>query len=129
MSVPLSDLAKRLLDAPTYVTVTTINPDGSPQSSIVWVTRDGDDILMSTTKARRKARNLARDPRASVCFFDPENPFQYIEIRGRISMSEEGGRALIDDLSMKYNGHPYPEEPEDTVRVVCRLTPEKVVSR
>ncbi|HEX6501185.1 MAG TPA: PPOX class F420-dependent oxidoreductase [Micromonosporaceae bacterium] len=129
MSVPLPDLAKRLLDAPTYVTVTTINPDGSPHSSIVWVTRDGDDILMSTTKARRKARNLARDPRASVCFFDPENPYQYVEVRGRVTMTEEGGRALIDELSMKYSGRPWQKEPADTVRVVCRLMPDKVITR
>jgi pyridoxine/pyridoxamine 5'-phosphate oxidase len=62
MPVVLSDTARRLLDGRTYVTVSTVNPDGSPEASVVWAKRDGDDVLISTTAARQKARNLSKDP-------------------------------------------------------------------
>jgi PPOX class probable F420-dependent enzyme len=129
MPTALSDTARRLLDDKTYVTIATVNPDGTPQSTVVWAKRDGDDVLMSTTSTRRKARNLSRDPHVSVSFFDPENPFVYAEIRGEATLSEEGGRALIEELSAKYTGEPYPAEPEGTVRVVIRVTPERVLGR
>jgi PPOX class probable F420-dependent enzyme len=129
MPTALSDTARRLLDDKTYVTIATVNPDGSPQSTVVWAKRDGDDVLMSTTSTRRKARNLRRDPHVSVSFFDPDNPFVYAEIRGAATLSEEGGRELIEELSEKYTGEPYPAEPEGTVRVVIRVTPERVLGR
>ncbi|HWH00933.1 MAG TPA: PPOX class F420-dependent oxidoreductase [Pilimelia sp.] len=129
MGTPLSELARRLFDDQTFVTVSTVNPDGSPQSSVLWVKRDGDDILFSTVRGRQKARNMERDPRVSVLAFDPTDPYRYVEARGRVTMTDRGGRELIDELSVKYRGQPYPEEPPGTVRVVCRLTPERLVSR
>lgn len=129
MPVALSDTARRLLDEPTYVTLSTVNPDGTPQASVVWAKRDGDDVLISTTTVRQKARNLHKDPHVSVTFFDPDEPFVYAEIRGEASVSEEGGRELIDELSVKYTGEKYPAEPEGTVRVVIRVTPERVLGR
>jgi PPOX class probable F420-dependent enzyme len=129
MPAALSDTARRLLDDKTYVTLATINPDGTPQATVVWAERDGDDVLMSTTSARQKAKNMRRDPHVSVAFFDPQNPFVYAEIRGEATLSEEGGRELIEELSVKYTGDPYPVEPEGTVRVVIRVTPERCVGR
>ena len=129
MPVALSDTARRLLDDPTYVTLSTVNPDGTPQASVVWAKRDGDDVLISTTSARRKARNLQKDRHVSVTFFDPDEPFVYAEIRGEASVSEEGARELIDELSVKYTGERYPAEPEGTVRVVIRVTPDRVLGR
>ena len=129
MPVALSDTARRLLDHPTYVTLSTVNPDGTPQASVVWAKRDGDDVLISTTTARQKARNLRKDPHVSVTFFDPNEPFVYAEIRGEASVSDEGGRELIDELSVKYTGERYPSEPEGTVRVVIRVTPDRVLGR
>ena len=129
MGVPLSDTARRLLDEKTYVVVTTVNPDGSPHSTVLWVKRDGDDVIFSTITSRRKARNLRRDPRASVSFFDPAEPYVYATISGTVTMTTEGGRDLINELSMKYNGRPYPEEPPEHIRVVCRLNPTKVLGR
>ena len=73
--------------------------------------------------ARRK------DPHVSVTFLDPDEPFVYAEIRGEATGSEEGGRELIDELSAKYTGDPYPAEPEGTVRVVIRVTPDRVLGR
>ena len=129
MTVELPDAAKALLDAPTYVVVTTVNQDGSPQSTVLWIKRDGEDLLFSTVRGRKKTRNLDRDARASVCFFDPANPYTYFTIEGEVTMTPEGGRELIDELSVKYRGEGYPEESADTVRVVCRLTPTKVLGR
>ena len=63
----------RLLDGTNVATVATLNPDGGPQTSVVWIVRNGDFVLFSTTARRQKARNLARDPRVSLTVFDAEN--------------------------------------------------------
>ncbi|MFD8258226.1 PPOX class F420-dependent oxidoreductase [Streptomyces griseoluteus] len=131
MSAALSDRLKSLLDTPVFIVVGTIQPDGSPQMSPVWVKRDGDDVLISTTAGRRKEKNLRRDPRVTVVVLDPENPYEYAEIRGSAELTTEGGQALIDELSMKYTGKKYaefnPASADDAERVVVRITPRKVV--
>jgi|SRR6476660_3077176 len=128
MAVQLPELARKLLDGRTFAVLSTVSPDGSPQSSVVWVKRDGDEAVFSTITSRRKARNMARDGRVSLCAYDPDAPYHYVEIRGSVSMSEQGGRELIDELSVKYTGNAYPAEPESNVRVVCRIAADKVVS-
>lgn len=126
MGVTFNEAVRGLLDGKNFATIATVNPDGGPQSSVVWVKRDGDTMLYSTTRGRRKERNHQRDPRISVSIFETENPYNYVEIRGTVEMTEEGGRELIDELSHKYGGKDYPEEPTDTVRVVVRVIPEKI---
>jgi PPOX class probable F420-dependent enzyme len=128
MPTALSELAQRLVDAPTFAVVSTTNPDGAPQASVIWVTRDGDDILFSTIRGRRKTRNLERDPRVSVVLYDPADPYVYTEVRGTVSLTEEGGRDLIDELSQKYVGKPFPVEGPERIRVVVRVRPERVVN-
>ncbi|MGA5564217.1 PPOX class F420-dependent oxidoreductase [Streptomyces platensis] len=131
MTATLSDDLKQLLDTPVFVTVATVQPDGSPQVSPVWVKRDGDDLLISTTVGRRKERNLRRDARVSVVVQPFDAPYTYAEVRGSASLSTEGGQELIDQLSRKYTGKPYaefnPASAEDAERVVVRITPRKVV--
>ncbi|MEV7354245.1 PPOX class F420-dependent oxidoreductase [Kitasatospora sp. NPDC059811] len=127
MGVELSGPAKELLDRKSFAVVSTIQPDGSPQSSVVWVTRDGDDILFSTVQGRRKHLNLVRDPRISLVVNPPENPYEYVEVRGSATMTTEGGRELINELSRKYRGEEYGFDGPDDVRVVVRLSPRKVV--
>ena len=129
MGTPLPESAKRLLDEKTFVTVATVNPDGSPQTSVLWAKRDGDDIVLSTIRGRRKTRNLERDPRVSVLGFDPANPYQYFEVRGRAELTEEGGRELIDELSVKYTGKPYTADGPDVVRVVVRISADRITGR
>ncbi|MEU5077952.1 MULTISPECIES: PPOX class F420-dependent oxidoreductase [Streptomyces] len=133
MSVALSDELKSRLDTPVFVTVATIQPDGSPQLSPVWVARDGDDILFSTTVGRRKERNLRRDPRVTVLLQPFDAPYTYAEIRGTAQITTEGGQELIDELSRKYTGKDYadfnPASKDDAQRVVVRITPRKVVGR
>ncbi|MEU2550648.1 PPOX class F420-dependent oxidoreductase [Streptomyces sp. NPDC014684] len=131
MPAALSDRLKSLLDGPVFIVVGTIQPDGSPQLSPVWVKRDGDQILFSTTADRRKKRNLDRDARVSVVVQDPEMPYVYGEIRGTAELTADGADDLIDELSVKYTGKKYaefnPASVDDAERVVVRITPEKVV--
>ncbi|MEV0442994.1 PPOX class F420-dependent oxidoreductase [Streptomyces spectabilis] len=133
MSAALSEDLKSLLDTPVFVTVATIQPDGSPQLSPVWVTRDGDDVLISTTVGRQKEKNLRRDPRVTVLFQPFDAPYTYAEIRGTAQLTTEGGQELIDELSRKYTGKDYadfnPASKDDAQRVVVRVTPRKVVGR
>jgi PPOX class probable F420-dependent enzyme len=128
MTVSLPDTARGLVDSTTFAVLTTINQDGSPQSTVVWVKRDGDDVLFSTIRGRRKTRNMERDPRVSLCAYDPANPYVYFTVDGTVTLVEEGGDELIDELSRKYDGTPWTPVP-GAVRVVCRLTPSRVFSR
>lgn len=126
----LSDAAKAWLDAPTFVSLATVNADGSPQSTVHWVARDGDDVLLSTVRGRRHANNVERDPRVSVLLIAPDDPYKYLEVRATATVTEEGGRELIDDLMEKYHGRrPYPWDTPDAVRLVIRVPPDHVVDR
>ncbi|MFE4518060.1 PPOX class F420-dependent oxidoreductase [Kitasatospora sp. NPDC056783] len=128
MTAQLSDRAKALLDAKSFAVVSTIQPDGGPQSTVVWVKRDGDDILFSTVQGRRKHLNLERDPRIAILINPADSPYEYLEARGRVTMTTEGGRELIDELAGKYMGQDkYTMDGPDDVRVVVRLTPHKVL--
>ena len=120
-----------MLDAAEFATIATTNPNGYPQLSVVWVERDGNDLLVSTIKGRRKYLNMERDPRVTVLVYPKDNPYSYVEVRGRVSMVEEGGRELIDRLNEQYTGtgRYAGDDGADNVRVVCRITPEKVVTR
>ncbi|MEU3065084.1 PPOX class F420-dependent oxidoreductase [Streptomyces subrutilus] len=132
MSAELSDDLKKLIDdSPVFATVATIQPDGSPQLSITWLTRDGDDLLVSTTVGRRKEKNLRADPRITVMINPASAPYTYAEVRGSVTLTTEGGQELIDALSRKYTGKDYaefnPASKDDAERVVVRVTPRKVV--
>ncbi|WP_432138870.1 MULTISPECIES: PPOX class F420-dependent oxidoreductase [unclassified Streptomyces] len=133
MSAVLSDRLKSVLDDKVFIVVGTVQPDGSPQLSPVWVMRDGDEILFSTTVDRRKYLNLRRDPRVSVTVLNPAEPYEYAEIRGTVEMTTDGGQDLIDRLSEKYTGKRYadfnPASGQDAERVVVRVRPRKVVGR
>ncbi|CAL2056911.1 MULTISPECIES: PPOX class F420-dependent oxidoreductase [Streptomyces] len=133
MSAALSDRLKSLLDGKVFIVVGTVQPDGSPQMSPVWVKRDGEHLLFSTTVDRRKKLNLDRDPRVTVVVMNPDQPYEYAEIRGTAELTTTGGQSLIDELSLKYTGKKYaefnPESSQDAERVVVRITPRKVVGR
>lgn len=128
--MPLPEKARAWLDRPVFVSLATVNRDGSPQSTVHWVARDGDDLLLSTVRGRRHANNLERDPRVSVLLISPDNPYEYLEVRATATVTEQGGRELIDDLNEKYRGvRPYPHDGPDAVRLVVRVPPEHVVAR
>ena len=126
--MPLPPDSHRYFDEARFATIATVEPDGRPQLSVVWIRRDGDDLLVSTVVGRRKHRNLVADPRATVLVYDAADPYHYVEVRGSGSMTEDGGRALIDELCEKYRGiTPYPWDGPQNVRVVVRISPDKVV--
>ena len=126
MGIPLSEATLRLVDGRNYAVLATVNPDGSPQTSVVWIGRDGGDLLFSTVEGRVKHRNMLRDPRVSISVIDSSDPENYVELRGRASMSPDTGRRVDTELSWKYDGKdPDPDRP-GAVRVVVRVAVDKV---
>ena len=126
----LPERAKKLLDEANFVVVATSNTDGSPQTSVLWATYEGEELLLSTIQGRKKETNWLKDPRVSVLILDRENPYSYVEVRGTVSMSTEGGPELIERLSQAYTGQSYTgDEGTDNVRVVVRVQPTRVVVR
>jgi PPOX class probable F420-dependent enzyme len=109
-------------------------PDGSPQSSIVWVDFDGRHVLINTTLERQKGRNMRRDPRVTVLVVDPKNASRWAQVQGRVvDISQEGGEAHADKLTRRYTvknhfyGDIYPVgQREKETRVVVRIQPVKV---
>jgi PPOX class probable F420-dependent enzyme len=125
MTIPLSEATLRLLDGKNYAVLATVNPDGSPQTSVMWVGRDGGDLLFSTIEGRRKYRNMLRDPRVSVTVIDSADPENYVELRGRVSMTPDVGRRVDTQLSWKYDGRDPDDDRPGAVRVVVRMVIEK----
>jgi PPOX class probable F420-dependent enzyme len=126
MPISFSEETVRLLDGPNYAVLATINSDGSPQTSAMWVGRDGNDLLMSTVEGRVKHRNMARDPRVSVTVLDSADPEIYVELRGLVTMTPDVGRKVDTKLSWKYDGKDPDEDLPGTVRVVVRIAVSKV---
>ncbi|WP_406279667.1 PPOX class F420-dependent oxidoreductase [Embleya sp. NBC_00896] len=130
MTTTLGDAARKLLEAPNPAVLATVNKDGGPQTSVVWVGLDGDDILISSQEGRLKDRNLRREPRASLTIYDPTDPDHYVEVRGTTTVTEDVGRELAVALAEKYEGPgagaEYLALPPESVRVVIRLTPTRL---
>jgi PPOX class probable F420-dependent enzyme len=125
VAISFSEATLKLLDGRNYAVLATVNADGSPQTSAMWVGRDGDDLLFSTVEGRVKHRNMLRDPRVSVTVLDAEDPENYVELRGRVSMTPDIGRQVDTQLSWKYDGKdPEPDRP-GAVRVVVRMSVDK----
>jgi PPOX class probable F420-dependent enzyme len=107
-----------------------VNPDGSPQTSVVWVGRDGDDLLISTQAGRRKDLNLRRDPRASVTVIAKDDPEQYVEVRGTATVTEDTGRSVAKALAEFYAGEGAGDAfvglPPEIIRTVIRITPQRL---
>jgi PPOX class probable F420-dependent enzyme len=128
---------RAVLDSPVFATVATIQPDGTPQQSVVWVERDGDDLLFMVGVGSRKERNLRRDPRVSVLVCPPEAPYGYAAIRGSASFEPESSARLRDQLAVKYVGRTYAEHVARTPEaraglgevVAVRVTPERIAGR
>lgn len=117
-----------LLEGMHLAHVGTINADGSPQVTPVWVDHDGDTVLINTAKGRIKERNLSRDPRVSISIVDAANPYRPLTIKGRVlELTEEGADAHIDKLAKRYlNEDSYPFRQPGEVRILVRIEPERV---
>src|SRR3984885_6263872 len=121
MGIRLSQSATGLIDGRNYAVLATVNADGSPQTSVLWIGRDGDDLLFSTVEGRVKHRNMVRDPRGSVTGTAPADPENYVELRGVASMTPDVGRRVDTDLSWKYDGRDPGADKPGAVRVVVRV--------
>jgi PPOX class probable F420-dependent enzyme len=126
MATTLDETARRLLDDRNVAVLGTVRPEGSPQTSVVWVLRDGDALLFSTLARRQKARNLAADPRVSVSVYDAANPYVSVEVRGTAELAPDPERELPRALSHKYLGTDPPEDEPNDERLVIRVTPTQV---
>lgn len=122
---------KAMAQEPNFAVLTTILPDGMPQTQVMWVDADDEHILINTEPHRRKFKNIESDPRVSVTVIDRDNPYRYAEVRGRVVDTVRGpeAREHIDKLSMKYGGNPYPAEAIESERVIVRIAAERQVVR
>jgi PPOX class probable F420-dependent enzyme len=130
-TVPLSHLD--LLTRPIHGVITTLMPDGQPQSSLVWCDYDGECARVNTTLERQKGQNLHSNPRVSLLVVDPEDTSRYIEIRGQAEILFEGALECLDELTRQYTPHPqyygyvFPvgKQAQET-RLVCRIHASKI---
>jgi PPOX class probable F420-dependent enzyme len=119
-----------LLKKPAFASLGTIMRDGSPQVTPVWVDFDGKHVRVNSALGRMKDKNMRRDPRVSLSIQDPENPYRYLEIRGKVEeITQNGADDHINKLSQKYLGKPeYPFRKPGEVRVVYKIVPQKINS-
>jgi PPOX class probable F420-dependent enzyme len=127
MSQPIPDKYRDLFSKRAFASLGTLMSDGSPQVTPVWVDLEGDLVIVNTAKGRQKDRNMRRDPRVALAIIDPDNPYRYLEIRGRVAeISEEGADAHIDKMAKKYLGaDKYPYRQSGEVRVMFKIRPER----
>jgi PPOX class probable F420-dependent enzyme len=109
MPVSLSPEAKALIDRPNFAHLATLMEDGSPQSVPVWVGREGDRLLVCTGEGSLKGRNTRRDPRVALSIVDFHNPYEEVQLRGRVvERRPDPDLAIMDPVSHKYTGKPFP---------------------
>ncbi len=126
MSQAIPDKYRDLFTKRAFASLATLMPDGSPQVTPVWVDLEGDFVVFNSAKGRQKDKNVRRDPRVSLALIDPDNPYRYLEIRGRVAeIVEEGADAHIDKMAKKYLGvDKYPYRQQSEVRVIYKIRPE-----
>ncbi len=134
MPVTVPNTHRDLFQKPVHGVLTTMMPDGTPQSSIVWVDYDGEHLLINTTLERQKGRNMRANPKVTLLVIDPGNTSRWIEVRGQVTeMTTDGAEAHADLLTQRYTGkeHFYhdiypPEQKEKETRVIVKIQPLKV---
>lgn len=115
-----------LLTKKSYAHVGTVMADGSPQVTPVWIDFDGEHVLVNSARGRVKDRNLTVGAPVAVEISDPDNPYRYMQIRGRVAgVIEEGAEEHINKLSHKYRGNDYDYKPGE-VRVIFKISPDKL---
>ena len=127
--MPLDEPVRKLLDGKNFAHVATIKKDGSPYVIPVWVTTDGEHVIVNSAEGRVWPGHLERDPRTTVTVMNMENPYEYATIFGRVAeLTQEDGVEVINALAKKYMDlDEYPFFQEGEQRVTIRIAPEKVV--
>jgi PPOX class probable F420-dependent enzyme len=123
MATTLSPDIRALLDGPNVAHLSTLMPDGSPQCAPVWVSREGDRVLIATSEGSLKARNSRRDPRVALSIVDVRDPYSEAQLRGRVvERRPDGDLGTMDPISRKYTGRPFPwRSPEGRVVLVIEI--------
>lgn len=127
VEIPASHLD--LLTRPVTVSLVTVMPDGQPQATPVWIDLFEGKLRINTAAGRQKDKNLRERPMATVLAIDPDNPYRWMEIRGKVVWESEGDdRAVIEKLSHDYVGVPYQTHNDADRRVTFHIAPERVVT-
>lgn len=123
MSIPEKYLD--LFEKKAFAHLATLMPDGSPQSTPVWIDYDGEYVLVNTAEGRLKDRNLRADGRVALSILDPDNPYRYLQVRGEVAeRTYEGADAHIDKMALKYMGkEKYPNRAPGEKRVLYKIEP------
>ena len=119
-----------LFEKKAFAHLATVSTTGAPQSTPVWVDFDGTHVLVNSARGRKKDRNMRERPSVALSMIDPDNPYRYLEVRGKVvEVSEKGADAHIDKLAKRYLGaDQYPFRREGEVRVIYRIKPEHVTT-
>ena len=119
-----------LAQGANFAALTTLLADGQPQTHVMWVDADDEHVLINTELHRQKAKNVQRDPRVTVAIIAADNPYDFVEVRGRVVevVRGETARAHIDALSLKYPGKPYGMVLQSE-RVILPIEPTRTVTR
>lgn len=136
MPIEIPESHRDLLNGPRVAALTTVMPDGSPQTTVVWCNFDGTHVLINTMCGFRKEKNMRANPKVTLLCYDPRRPLRYLEIRGRVvEMTEAGALDHLDGLSELYTGRkPYfgecvpVEFEEKETPVLCKILPTHVVA-
>ncbi len=128
MTTTLTEKAKALVNRPVLANVATVDAEGRPQVTPVWIDLAGDDLVFNTARGRVKQSNLDANPHVAVSVVDPDDPFNVVVVRGIVEATEEGADAHIDALAKKYMGlDSYPMRRPGEVRVIYTVKADKVV--
>ena len=135
MRIKMPESHYDLLDGPPVAALTTVMPDGQPQTTVVWCNFDGTHVLVNTMRGFRKEKNMRCNPKVTLLAYDPRNPLRFVEVRGTVvEMTEAGAMEHLDRLCELYTGRrPYfgacvPAELRQTeTPVLCRILPTHVV--
>jgi len=116
-----------LFQKKAFANLATLMPDGSPQVTPVWVDFDGNHVIVNSARGRQKDKNMQRNARVALSILDPDNPYRYLEIRGKVdAITEQGADAHIDKMAKKYMGKDtYPYRRPEEVRVLYKILPTK----
>ena len=114
-----------LFSKKAFANLATVNPDGTPQVTPVWVDYDGTHVLVNSARGRRKDKNMETNPAVALSILDPDNPYRYLEVRGRVAeITEDGADEHIDKMAKKYLGQDkYPFRQPGEVRVLFKIQP------
>ena len=127
MSSTFPEKYRDLFQKKSFGAFTTLMPDGSPQSTPVWVDFENGDIWVNSAVGRQKDLNVRRDRRVAIAVIDPDNPYRYVEVRGRVrEITQDGADAHIDKMAQKYLGQAtYPYRQPGEQRVLYKISIEK----